>query len=149
MAWSKAKTAIVVGVVILAAAGGSTIAVKKLEHKHTEFPANAVQQFVQTSGGSISMEAVKFITSLKQKGQLPGIVSNTPASIEIPWISFDRPNGMAHFINTNLSFPVSLTLTVHANDVNERYHYTIAKITKANDWQLHKAWCSDTNGTVV
>ena len=149
MAWTKAKTAIVVGAVVLAAAGGSTIVIEKLEHKHTEFPTNAVQQFVQTSGGAISMEGVKFITSLKLKGQLPGIVSNTPAQMEIPWISFDRPGSTAHYSNTNLSFPVSLTLTVHANDVNERYHYTVTKAAETNEWQLQKAWRADTNGIIL
>ncbi len=149
MAWTKAKTAIVVSVVVLAAAGGSTIVVKKMEQKHAEFPTNAVQQFVQTSGGAISMEAIKFITSLKQTGQLPGIVSNTPAAIEIPWISFDRPNGTAHYINTNLTFPVSLTLTVHANDVHERYHYTVTKAAETNEWHLQKAWRADMNGQVM
>jgi RNA polymerase sigma factor (sigma-70 family) len=149
MAWSKAKTMIVVSAVVLAAAGGSTIAVEKLEHKHIESRTNAIQQFVKTSGGAISMEAVKFVQSLKEKGRLPGIVSNTPAAIEIPWISFDRPGGTAHYINTNLTLPVSLTLTVHANDVNERYHYTVTKVAETNEWQLQKAWCSDTNGIVL
>jgi hypothetical protein len=85
------------------------------------------------------MEALLFIKSLKLKGQLPGIVSNTPAAIEVP----------GHYINTNLTYPVSLTLMVHANDVNERYHYTIAKATGTNEWQMRRAWCSDTNEVVL
>ena len=149
MAWSKAKTAIVAGAIVLAAAGTSTNVVHRLVKTHTGTSGGAIKQFEQTTNGRLSMEAVYFLQSLKQKGRLPGIASNTPAGIEIPWVTFDHPGGTAHVINTNLTFPLSLTLIVHANDINERYHYTVTKATQTNEWHLQKAWCSDTNEIVL
>jgi RNA polymerase sigma factor (sigma-70 family) len=149
MAWTKAKTAIVVGVVILAA-GSSTIVVHELKHKNAELPADAIKQFSETPNGGISLEAVYFLQSLKTNGLLPGIATNSPAGIEIPWFSHNTNGGTWHMVNTNLgNYPITLTLTVHANDVNDRYHYTITKASGTNGWQLQKAWCSDTNGIVL
>jgi RNA polymerase sigma factor (sigma-70 family) len=149
MAWTKMKTGIVAAAILVLATGTTTIVVKKMEHKHVNSTDAAIQKFVQTPGGAISMEALNFIGSLKHKGQLPGILSNTPAGTEIPWISFDHPGGTAHYLNTNLTFPVTLTLTVHANDANDRYHYTVAKAAKTGEWQLQKAWRTDTNGVIL
>ena len=112
--------------------------------------SNYIQQFSQTPAGTLALDAIKFLQSVKLKGQLPGIVSNTPAAIEIPWFSHDLKTDTWHSSNTNLeSYPFSLTLTVHANDPNERFHYTIEKASQTNDWQLQKAWRTDTNGGVA
>jgi hypothetical protein len=40
-------------------------------------------------------------------------------------------------------------MTVHANEINDRYHYTIRKVSVAAPWELLKAWLSDTNMTVL
>ena len=47
-------------------------------------------------------------------------------------------------------YPVSRTL--HAsknNDGHFVYYYTVEKASETNDWQLQRAWRTDTNGQVV
>lgn len=149
MSWTKTQT-VLVGSVIVLAAGVLTIAIHRSEPKHVESSEDAIRQFSETPNGALSVEAAKFLLSLKLKGQLPGIASNAPAGIEIPWFSHRTNDGTWHLTNTNVEgYPISLTLTVHANDVNCRYHYTITKASETNRWQLRKAWCADTNGTIL
>lgn len=84
------------------------------------------------------------------KGQLPGIETNAPVGIEIPWLSRGSNDGKWHLTNTNFgSYPISLTFTVHANNFNPGYHYTITKASETNSWRLQKAWCADTNGNIL
>jgi hypothetical protein len=160
MAWAKLKTSIVAGLVILAAAGTSIVTVQHLQSKRLPPPAatsnelnpnaaSALDRFSHTPAGAVSFSSVKFIKSLKLAGKLPGIVSNTPVGIEIPWLNYERPGGSPHFVETNPVYPLTLTLTVHANSVNGPCYYTITKASETNEWQMQKAWLSGTNGNVL
>jgi hypothetical protein len=150
MAWTKPKMAVATSVVILAAFGVAIVTVKHLVSKRMESPVDAVKQFSQSPGGAFSLDAVRFIKALKLKGQLPGIATNTVAGIAIPGLTFSYLGGPVLFSNTNLeSYPASLKIAVHVNNLNALYYYTITKASETNEWQLQKAWCADTNGIVL
>ena len=150
MAWTKAKMAIVTSILILAACGTAIVMIEQLVSKHAESPADAIEQFGQTPGGALSLDAVRFIKALKLKGQLPGIATNTVAGIAIPGLTFSHIDGPVLFSNTNSeSYPATLKITVHANSLNTLYYYTITKASETNEWQLQKASCADTNGMVL
>jgi len=149
MAWTKAKTA-VISVVILAVAGTSAMAVHQLQQRQKNSGETAMKEFSRTPNGALALEAVHFLGSLKADGQLPGLASNTPAGIAIPWVTFDKPGGTPQFTHTNLGdYPIFITLTVHADLPHQLYQYIVTKMSPTNGWQLQQAWLADTNGAVV
>ncbi len=123
--------------------------VKEMAQRHASSAEDVIKQFEQTPNGRVSMEAVNFLESLKQKGRLPGIESHEHVGVEIPWLTFDHLGSTPHFAKTNLVFPLSLTLVVHATNINESYHYTVRKMTQTNTWQLQAAWRADAKGNVL
>ena len=73
MAWAKAKAAIVAGVVVLAAAGTTTVAVKHYAQKRVEPFNDFEKQVRQKPSAALSLEALEFLVKLKLQGRLPGL----------------------------------------------------------------------------
>ena len=147
MAWTKAKTAIVTSVLILAAAGTATEQMVKL------LQANPAAVRTTT--------AVEYLLKLTKQGQLPGFPEGKQQvirpkgdpgliQIQIPGL-FRDSHGILHFTGTNMdTYPLSLTLKASkSNDGYFMYYYTVAKASETNGWQLQKAWLNDTNGRVI
>jgi len=148
MAWTKIKTAIVAGIVILAIAGTATVTVKKLAPKRAD---SALEEFVK-QGDPLTMEVVAFLSQLKPQGRLPGFQKNEQATTQmmIQNLSQDS-NGIWQISNANVdTYPVSRTVKASKNnDGHFVYYYTAVKSAATNGWQLQKAWRTDTNGQVA
>jgi hypothetical protein len=67
----------------------------------------------------------------------------------MPFTSYNLTNHSAQFGSTNITYPFTFELTMHANGFNDRYHYIVRKNSEAAQWQLIKAWLTDTNMVVV
>ena len=161
MAWTKVKTAVIAGVVILTAAGTATVAIQHVEHKRAlaENPLFAPPD--PDSAEGLSMSAAKFITVILKQGQLPGFPEgenyvrknqSDPGliQVQIPGIRFNR-SGTILSEDTNLvTYPTSRTLVASKNNNGQFvYHFTVTKASQTDDWQLTRAWRTGTNGAVI
>lgn len=154
MSWTKAKAAIVTSMVILAAAGSTTVAIHHFSQKRAPSPKpveDLIAQLRQKPGGEFTLEAVEYLVKLKHQGRLPGLPEDghmSPIMIE-NW--FQDNHGVWHFSRTNgETYPVSRTIRASKdNDGHWAYFYTVVKAAKTSSWQLQKAWRIDTNGKVV
>ena len=150
MAWAKAKTAIVAGVVVLAVAGATTVAVNHYAPKRVETFNDIQKQLRQKPGAALSLEALEFLVKLKLQGRLPGLPKDEQAKMIMANFSQDS-HGVWQLSKTNSeTYPATRTLrgSKIKNDGFE-YYYTVAKASATNGWQLQKAWRTDTNGQVM
>ena len=162
MAWTKAKTAVIAGIVILATAGTATVAIRHVEHQRVLVVANPFsQQPDPKSGAGLSMAAAKFVTALCKQGQLPGFPegktyvrkgNSDPGliQVQIPGIRISRA-GVLLSADTNLeTYPVSRTLVASKNNNGHfDYHFSVTKLSETDDWRLTRAWREGTNGTIA
>jgi RNA polymerase sigma factor (sigma-70 family) len=152
MAWTKAKIAIVVSAVILAAAGTATLTIKHTVQPPADSFVDFEKQLRQKPGGALTLDAVTFLTNLKRQGRLPGFPTNEHATTQmiIQNLYQDR-NGVWQFNHADTdTYPASRTL--HAsknNDGHFVYYYTVVKASETDVWQLKQAWLTDTNGQVM
>ena len=150
MAWTKIKTALVVSVAVVAVAGGSAVALRELNQKAVRRNESPVLQFTRTPRGAVAMEAVRFMFSLKKQGQMPGLAIKAPIAVEIPWYTRRTNEAASWFPDTNaVTYPLQLTLRVHADDTNSVYRYTLDKASETDRWHLQKSWREDLNGKVL
>ena len=81
---------------------------------------------------AISMEkmdgAVKFLRSLKNKGQLPGWSKNDKGALDLE------------------SYSASVTFGIRKNGDTSTYHYTVIQSSNVTSWKLQKAWRTDNRG---
>jgi len=75
-------------------------------------------------------EGIKFLKSLKEKGQLPGSSKEDHGSI---W-------GNPHFPET---------LDVQKNGDSGVYHYSVSRTSSDGSWKLQRAWRTDQNDRTV
>jgi len=149
--WGQIKTALIASTVFLAVAGVSTVAVANFTNqvpKSAHASSFNLAEFRKTPAGAVALDACQYIKSLKLKGELPGVVSNTPVGIEIPWLEYKSPNGTPKVTVTNVNYPLALTMTVHANEVDLRYRYTLARASASGPWELQKSWI-ETNAPAI
>lgn len=80
--------------------------------------------------------AAKFLSSLLEKGQLPGMSAH----------------GHGHFdgnVSLPITYPESETFNIRKNGDSSRYHYQLTRATKDSPWKLEKAWRTDPTGRKV
>ena len=161
MAWTKVKTVVVAGLVILAAAGTATVAIQHLQHKRAQARHRMFPQPNPNSAAGLSMSAARFIAALCHRGQLPGFPegktyvrkgNSDPGLIQVlsPGLTISPP-GVYHFADTNLeSYPVSLNLVASKNNNGQFvYNFRVIKTAETNEWQLTRAWRTDLDGKDV
>lgn len=161
MAWTKVKTGIAAGIVILVVAGTTVATIQHVDHKRTPVANNWFNQIDTNSATGLSMSAAKFLTVLLKQGQLPGFPEGKTyvpkgngdlglIQVQIPGLRFSRP-GVLSFADTNLvTYPVNRTLVASKNNNGQFiYHYTVTKDFQTNEWQLQRAWRADIKGKVI
>jgi hypothetical protein len=79
---------------------------------------------------------LKFMVSLKKKGQLFGCSKDDKISINT---DVDLPE----------AYPESVIFNGRKNGDSSIYHYTITRPSKDDPWKLQKAWQTDAKGRVV
>jgi RNA polymerase sigma factor (sigma-70 family) len=139
MAWTKAKTALVAGVALLAALGTATVAIHSFTHSEKKPPVGFLS-FEKTPGLALTQGAVDFLHQLALQHRLPGFQQGQRALILLPtWLTNAEP------------YPVTRELTVRKTNVAGPfpYHYLLVKPSVSNEWHLQKAWLCDENGKVV
>ena len=88
---------------------------------------------------------LKFLTELKKQGRVPGVPKDSHAEV----------TGGLHSGNLEMSelkeakYPFSLTFNVVLTGDSLTNHYTIIRASSDADWQLQKAWRTDTEGRTV
>ena len=151
----KVYLTLAAGVVVLIAAVTIPIAVCNAKRTASvkdaaATPQTAFRKIGQTSDGELLLAAIHFLVSRKMQGELPGIAADERVAIDFPWLVRGTNDGTWHFAGTNLgNYPVRLTFTMHAASSDNRFCYSIGKISTTTSWQLEKAWLSDTNDRVV
>ena len=134
--------------------GTATFPVNEIGQKRAQSPKlvdDFEKKMRQTPGDALTLEAVKFLVTLKKLDQLPGLPKDEHKSpIMIQNWSQDS-HGVWYFSRTNgETYPVFRTIRASKNnDGLWAYFYTVVKASVTNDWQLQKAWRTDTNGQVV
>jgi hypothetical protein len=112
-----------------------------------------VSEFVRTNFSSIltnsamaEMSAgVKFLTELKNQGGVPGVLKDSHAVV----------TGGLHTDDPELSdlkeakYPFLLTFNVVLTGDSLTNHYTIIRASPDADWQLQRAWRTDTEGNTI
>jgi RNA polymerase sigma factor (sigma-70 family) len=151
MAWMKAKTAIMVGVGILIAAGTTTVVTSQFSQKPAKSAEAVASQFIQNPAGALTMEAMEFVGILAEQHRLPGFGSDEHGNFQMPVPGlFMDDRGVWHGSGTNVeSYPVARTISVGKNFGPFVYHYTVVKESATNNWQLRKAWRTNAGGHVV
>ena len=152
MSWSKAKAAIVAGVIILATAGTAAVAARHLMDKPAAPPASFAQMFWQKPGGALTVEALDFLGKLSREGELPGFPKSEHATLEMLIHNVVQDShGAWQFSRTNDDrYPAARTFKASKNnDGHFDYYYTVIKRFKTDGWQLQRAWRIDPKGQVV
>jgi hypothetical protein len=87
----------------------------------------------------------KFLTELKKQGRVPGVSKDSHAEV----------TGGLHTDNLKMSelkeakYPFSLTFNVVLTGDSLTNHYTIMRASPDADWQLQRAWRTDTEGHTI
>lgn len=99
------------------------------------------------STNSLSYQAAKFLESLKKQGQLPGWLKD-----ERGWVKEDMSGeisfGMPPESDADL-YHFHKTFIAEKNGDQSKYHYTVARASKADAWKLEKAWRAGSDGKVI
>ncbi len=103
----------------------------------------------QQPGGDLTLEAAKFLGSLVEKDQLPGILkterragaANNSFSVYIDPLNLKE--------SASAAYPASRTLCGKKTDEPSSYHYTVVRTSKESAWQVQKAWRTAPDGRVV
>ncbi len=145
MAWSKMKTAIVLGasVVLLAGIGAGTA--QQLQEHQKRSQEQQLQQWQKTIPG----EALKFLLNLHTEGQLPGISKSDHGSFIFGNIK-NKADALKLLDQIN-HYPFSLTFdsTKSGDKTKSKFHYTVVKVSETDAWHLQKAWRTDASDRVV
>jgi hypothetical protein len=83
-------------------------------------------------------EAENFLSTCREKGQLPGWAKVVPGRA-----SFETVEGDPE------AFPVSLTFDAKKDGDAAVYHYTVVRASKDSSWKLNKAWQTDASGRTI
>jgi hypothetical protein len=87
----------------------------------------------------LSIEAEKFLSNLKEKGQLPGWLQDEHGNMSL-WIPGE---------NNPEVYPVSRTFNGTKNGDVSKYHYAVVKASKDDAWKLQRAWRTDASGHIL
>lgn len=142
MAWSKARTATVAGLIILAVAGSALITSHYLTRKHRKMPvtfARQLEEIEKTPGFALSHEAIDYLHQLRINGQLPGVGTNEQIEVLFPSRLTKAEN-----------YPVKRELQARKRNVagSFSYHYLLVKASETSGWRLQSAWHVGMNGAV-
>lgn len=140
MSWTKAKTAIAVGISVLTVAGTVTVTMHQFARRHGQTLPDLLRQIKKTPGFALTQEAISHLYQLRAQGRLPGFEKNQRPIVLLPlWLTNAE------------SYPVTRELDVQKTNVAGPYpyHYTVIKTSATNGWQLQKAWRTDQNGKIA
>jgi RNA polymerase sigma factor (sigma-70 family) len=149
MAWTKAKTAIIVGVATLLIAGTVTVTIEKIEKPSLK---DRLEQLSKKPGYKLTSEAARFVVNLKHNGRLPGFSTNKSEPMAVMIAALAEETNGEWQITTNVSdgFPASRTVWASKHKYQGFvYFYTVTKMSETDNWQLRKAWRNDSSGKVV
>jgi hypothetical protein len=161
MAWAKAKTTVVVGVLILSTAATATLAIKQLSSQRRKAPSRIVANFSEDlrrqPGGALTLEAAGFLKSLNAQGRLPGFPPNERSAIDVHIHNLVQDRAGVWQFSSGAdgdTYPVTRTLRVRKANTGSNtgwflYFYSAEKASTTEGWRLQKAWRTDTNGLVV
>lgn len=157
MAWTKIKTAAVVSVAVLLAAGTTVLTVKELlprQPKHTAAWNRAMAQmaaFGKRPGGALTLDAISATGRLYLQGRLPGFLGRS-SSIGVTTGNFLVDNQGRWHISMAAEdvYPVTRTIQVLKNNkIDLPYYYTYEKMSPTAGWQLRRACRADPSGAVL
>jgi RNA polymerase sigma factor (sigma-70 family) len=161
MAWAKAKTTVVAGILILSTAATATLAIKQLSSQRREAPSrivanslgNFTDQMRRQPGGALTLEAAVFLKSLNAQGRLPGFPPNERSAIDIHIHNLVQDRAGVWQFSSGAdgdTYPVTRTLRARKAGAGWfLYIYSAEKASMTASWRLQKAWRTDTNGLVV
>ena len=91
--------------------------------------------------GSLTEEAVEFLNSLDERGQLPGILKgdHEGASVTIE---------MSQEVFSS-AYPVSRTFYLSKKGDPALYYYLVLRTSEDSAWKLQKAWRTGSDGRVI
>lgn len=87
----------------------------------------------------LTIEAEKFLSNQKEKGQTPGYSSDDHGELKF-WIPGES--------NPEV-YPVSRTFNATKNGDTSKYHYLVSKVSKDGAWKLQRAWQTGADGRVI
>jgi len=115
-----------------------------LQHSRVEsfaaFTVEAEKFLPNLSGYASSMEANKFVSNLKEQGQLPGWLKDERGEVAFSW-SFNEA--------APESYPISRTFIATRKSDAFKYHYVVVKASRDGAWKLQRAWRTDTSGRIL
>ena len=114
----------------------------RLQHSRVEsFAAFTVEaeKFLPNFSSS-AMEANKFVSNLKEQGQLPGWSKDEYGEVAFPWPF----NETAPEI-----YPISRTFIATKKNNVSKYHYIVVRASKDGAWKLQRAWRTDAGGHIL
>jgi hypothetical protein len=92
----------------------------------------------------LTYTGLKFLKSLKDQGQLPGVDASDHGQFRVEAGNFNSAE------TTTISYPFSKTVTLTLTNRPEFiYNYSIVQISSNSEWQLQRAWKSDSTGKVI
>ena len=100
-----------------------------------DFETNVLTSLTNSALTEMSA-AEKFLAELKNDGRLPGATENSRGNVNtgsLPMTQFQEAK-----------YPFSVTLHVIFSGDTFTNHYTLLRLSKAADWQLQRAWRTDT-----
>jgi RNA polymerase sigma factor (sigma-70 family) len=161
MAWTQAKTAIVVGAAIILATSTTIMVVEKAgsprKHAETNRESSQILRDHRNQVGHAVGGATQFIADLQKQGRLPGVhgQENLQGDIDLGGGPIDEPRDEAAaarqaalLVQKCSTYPITLTFVFGVKG-ERNLHYTVRQVTDTNDWEIQKAWRTGADGKVV
>jgi RNA polymerase sigma factor (sigma-70 family) len=158
MAWTKAKTAIVVGAAAVLTVGTTTIIVKESRHSPNKPLVGVRMSQQQFDIAPASQSPMAVFSELRAQGRLPGVSKDergdlmvgdarTGADLDLKTLTMPTP----------VKYPWQITINFTKVDFKSRaeynsrpkYHYTFVKPSENGSWRLQRAWHTDTDGSFI
>ena len=86
------------------------------------------------------VSAGEFLKDMRDQGRLPGISKNEHGKIKTDQVSLDSEKEL---------YPISNTFHFTKNGSPFTYHYSVARPTEDESWQLQRAWRTDRDGRIL
>ena len=95
-----------------------------------------------TNSAMVEMgDAVKFLTQLKKNGELPGVQKDSHADVTTGVLPISK------FQTAEYPFVVTFHVLLMGDSLTN--HYTVERPAAGSNWQLKRAWRTDTEGKIV